>query len=250
MSEVATFAPGRIVWIDLSTRDTAAAEKFYSGLFGWERDVNPDPQYGGYGFFKSGGKTVAGIGPTQSPEQPVVWMAYVGTDDAEATARKVEAAGGKVIAPPFDVGDQGRMAVFQDPAGAFISVWQAGPMGGLELTGEPNSLGWTELQAPDLAPAKPFYRQVFGWGEKTSDLGGGMTYTEWLLEGHSIAGAMQGMAPMSFWLVYIQTDDVDGLSRRAAELGGTVVVQPQDYPGGRFAVVTDPQGASFGLVSG
>ena len=76
------------------------------------------------------GKDVAGIGPLQSPQAPTAWMVYIGTTDADALAAKVQAAGGAVIAPPFDVGDQGRMAVFQDPAGAFISAWQPLAMSG------------------------------------------------------------------------------------------------------------------------
>ena len=82
MAETATLAPGRVVWIDLATKDTAAAETFYKGLFGWERDVNPDPQFGGYGFFKTGGKIAAESGrpsqrtsrssgrPTSAPRTP------------------------------------------------------------------------------------------------------------------------------------------------------------------------------------
>lgn len=250
MAEVATNAPGEIVWIDLATSDPAAAEAFYSELFGWQRDVNPDPQYGGYGFFKKGGRITAGVGPLQDPNQPIVWQVYVGTRDAEETARKVEAAGGKVALPPFAVGDQGRMAVFQDPGGAFISSWESSAMPGIEVRNEPGSLGWTELQTQDLAAAKPFYQQAFGWGEHTTDYGEGGSYTEWKVGDKSVGGAMQGMAPMTFWLAYMQVDDVDASAARAKELGGQVIVEPQDYPGGRFAVVADPQGASFGLIAG
>jgi predicted enzyme related to lactoylglutathione lyase len=228
MSQVATSTPGDVVWIDLATSDPAAAEEFYRGLFGWERDVNPDPQYGGYGFFKAGGKIAAGVGPVMSEGQPVVWQAYVGTQDADETARKVEAAGGKIVAPPFAVGEQGRMAVFQDPAGAFISIWESSAMPGIEVRNEAGSLGWTELQTQDLSAAKPFYEQVFGWGQKMSDVGGGVTYTEWQLNGRSVGGAIEGMAPTSFWLVYFQVRDVDASAQRAKELGGRLGVEPED----------------------
>ena len=49
------------------------------------------------------------------------------------------------------VGDQGRMAVYQDPAGAFISAWQGTRMGGFQ-TNAPNSFGWAELNARGVAP--------------------------------------------------------------------------------------------------
>ena len=53
------------------------------------------------------------------------------------------------------------------------------------------------------------------------------------------------------WLVYFGTDDVDTDTKRAADLGATVIVEPTDIPGtGRFAVLMDPQGAAFALFKG
>jgi len=118
MADAAVAIANKPAWVDLGSSDAAGSRDFYSKVFGWRVEVNPDPQYGGYGLAKVGGQDVAGIGPTQSPDQPSAWQFYVGTDDAEALGRKVEAAGGKVVAPPFDVGDQGKMAVFQHPSGA------------------------------------------------------------------------------------------------------------------------------------
>ena len=79
-------------------------------------------------------------------------------------------------------------------------------------------------------------------------------YNEFQIDGHSIAGAWEMNPNMpaempSYWLVYFQTDDVDASTNRAKELGANVLVEPQDYPGGRFSVLTDPQGATFGLMS-
>jgi uncharacterized protein len=51
----------------------------------------------------------------------------------------------------------------------------------------------------------------------------------------------------SYWQVYFQVADVDETFRRAIELGATEMLPPQDYPGGRFAILTDPQGASFAI---
>ncbi|MBM4408280.1 MAG: hypothetical protein FJ038_06725 [Chloroflexi bacterium] len=52
----------------------------------------------------------------------------------------------------------------------------------------------------------------------------------------------------SYWAVYFTVDDVDRAADRAQDLGGSVMVPAQDMPGGRFAIVSDPQGASFGLL--
>src|SRR5947208_2440129 len=125
------FEAGKPAWVELSSTDPAGSRTFYEKLFGWKVNVSPDPQYGGYGMASQGDKTVAGIGPKQPGDKsPTHWSIYFGTTNADETAKKVSAAGGTVVAPPFDVPKQGRMAVFQDPCGAFISAWQAQSMEG------------------------------------------------------------------------------------------------------------------------
>jgi uncharacterized protein len=254
MAETKTAVANKPVWIDLATSDAPAARDFYAKAFGWKIEVNPDPQYGGYGMAKVGDKQVAGIGPKMSPEAPTAWSIYIGTDDADALAKKVQAAGGKVIAPPFDVGDQGRMATFQDPSGAFISGWQPRAMDAAFPAGEPGQFGWAELNARGVDKALPFYQKVFGWTTQTSDTGpDSPPYNEFQLGGESIAGGqeMNKMAPAqmpSYWLVYFAVDDVDKSFKAATQAGGREMVAPMDFPGGRFAILSDPQGAAFGLL--
>jgi uncharacterized protein len=251
MADAAVAIANKPAWIDLGTKDPAAAREFYNKVFGWNVEVNPDPQYGGYGLAKLAGKDVAGIGGTQSPDQPSAWSFYVGTADIEKLGKDVEAAGGKVIAPAFDVGDQGKMAVYQDPVGAFISSWQPTRMGGFQTQGA-NAFGWAELSARGIDKALPFYEKVFGWKLKKSDAGG-LAYTEFLADGESIAGAVE-MDPMvpaempNYWLVYFNVADVDRSFKKAIDAGAREAVAPQDFPGGRFAIVSDPQGAFFGLM--
>ena len=253
MAEVATAIINKPSWVDLSSSDAQASRDFYSKLLGWRVEVNPDPQYGGYALATLDGKDVGGIGPTQTPDAPSAWSIYLGTDDVDELAKRVQAAGGTVIAPPFDVGDQGRMAVFQDPTGAFISGWQGTRMGGFQ-TDVNNSYGWAELNARGVEKALPFYAQLFGWTTKASDMGEGQPpYTEFQLDGESIAGAweMNPMVPAevpSYWQVYFSVADVAAAFEKGLAGGAREMVPPQDFPGGRFAIMSDPQGASFGLL--
>lgn len=242
---------GKPIWLDLGTSDPKAAGEFYAGLFGWQhQDLGPEA--GGYGFFLLDGKQVSGVGPLQSEGQPTAWSIYFGSADADATARTVEEAGGTVVAPPFDVFDSGRMGVFQDPTGAFFSVWQPNQMAGFQVSHEPNSYDWAELNARGLEKAVPFYQQVFGWSAKRSE--GEMPYTEWQLDGHSHGGA-QEMNPMvpaqvpSYWMVYFKVADVDQAVQKAEGLGATVMMPGTDFPGGRFAIFSDPQGAVLGVMT-
>ncbi len=255
MSNIATATEAVPVWIDLGSKDADGSRSFYSGLFGWAAEVNPDPQYGGYAVCRLGGKDVAGIGPTQDPNQPTAWSIYIGTSDIAATTAKAKAAGGTVIVDAMEVGPQGKMAVYQDPSSAFISAWQAGQMTGFGVKQQPGAFGWAELNARGLDKAIPFYEKAFGWTAKTSEYGEGQTYTEFLAGGpRSIAGSME-MNPMvpaevpSYWMVYFSTDDVAGMTKKAASLGAQVMMDETPFPGGKFSILSDPQGAVFGLMS-
>jgi predicted enzyme related to lactoylglutathione lyase len=252
MPETAVSAPGKPAWADVSTTDAAAGTAFYSKLFGWQPE-DQGPESGGYVIFKQGGKQVAALGPVQNPGQPSAWSVYIATEDAAATTKKVREAGGTVALEPMEVMQAGKMAVFQDPIGAFISVWQPANMKGFDVTNQPNTFTWAELNAKGVDKTKSFYKKVFGWGDKTSPMGEGQPpYTEWQLGGESVGGGMEwkempmGVPP--HWLVYFAVTDPDATAKKATELGGKVNVPAQDFPGGRFAVISDPQGAVFGIL--
>ena len=253
MTEIVAAVINKPIWVDLSSSDPAAAREFYAKVFGWQMEVNSDPQYGGYALARIDGKDVAGIGPLMMPQAPTAWSVYLGTSDADELAAKVQAAGGKLIAGPMAVGDQGRMSVYQDPAGAFISSWQPLAMSGF-LTGVAGTFGWAELNARGIDKALPFYGAVFGWTPKTGPLGtDGAAYTQFQIGDETVAGAseMNPMVPAevpSYWMAYFWAGDVDATYARAIEAGGREMLAPSDLPGGRLAIVADPQGAVFGLL--
>jgi uncharacterized protein len=239
------------IWIDLATTDTEGAQGFYSQLFGWEKqDLGPEAQ--GYAFWNLNGEMVAGFGPTQMPDQPTAWQVSIGTEDVEATLAKVKESGGDIIVGATDVFDTGRWGVFRDPTGATLGLWQPLTMSGFRVENQPGSFTWAELNTPDLETSKRFYGTLFGWTTKTSE--GDQPYTEWQIDGQSIGGAWQTGEQISAdtppsWLVYFATDDVDQTASKATDLGGKVLTGPQDYPGGRFAIIQDPQGGvPFGVV--
>ena len=254
MAEAKTAVAHKPVWTDLAATDTKAAAKFYSAVFGWKVEVSTDPAYGGYATAQSGGKDVAGIAPKQMEQQPSAWTVYIGTPNAAETAKKAEAAGAKIIAPVMEIGEQGHMAIIQDPSGAYLGLWQAGKMQGSQSTGT-NSMGWAELNARGFDKAEPFYKNLFGWGEKKTPASAEnpIEYTEFQLHGESIAGGMEmnDMVPAqvpSYWMVYFNVDSVDKAFDKVLAEGGKEMMSPMDMPGGRFAIVSDPEGAAFGLL--
>ena len=112
---------------------------------------------------------------------------------------------------------------------------------------------WFDLRTTDVEAAQGFYREVVGWGTQEWT-GGGKPYTMWTAAERPMGGitslpgelAQSGVPP--HWIGYVQVADVDATARRAAELGGEVRVPGTDIPQiGRFAVITDPQGAAVAL---
>jgi hypothetical protein len=53
----------------------------------------------------------------------------------------------------------------------------------------------------------------------------------------------------SYWMIYFAVADVDETFKKAMDAGGREMLGPQDYPGGRFAILSDPQGAVFAIRS-
>ncbi len=114
---------GAFSWGELTTSDPAAAAEFYGQLFGWTVKA-PDPAMGGYRVVNIGDAGIAGITAPfpGSPPMPPHWGSYVTVTNADETAAKCSALGGKALVPPMDVPGVGRMAVLQDPQGAVINV--------------------------------------------------------------------------------------------------------------------------------
>ena len=250
MVEMTSYDPGVPSWADVSSRDLPVTVGFYKGLFGW--DSFEPPGGGGYTIFQQEGKSVAAAGPAMDPNAPEAWTSYVNVADADKSAEAVKAAGGSVLAGPFDVMTAGKMAVCMDDGGAAFSLWQPGDTIGAQLVNEPVSLTWNELAASDIEKAKAFYNKVFGWDANTEQ-NGPMTYTEFKVGGRSIAGMMQlgSMHPAGtppHWLVYFAVADTDATVGRASELGGRALAPAMDIPIGRFAVLADPRGAVFGII--
>ncbi len=115
--------PNSLCWNELATPDAAKAGEFYTGLFGWGKEVK---QMGpmSYTLFINGERQAGGMyEPTpEMGEIPPNWLAYFAVDDADAKAAKAKELGANIILPPMDIPDVGRFAVIQDPQGAHFGI--------------------------------------------------------------------------------------------------------------------------------
>lgn len=251
------FVNGAPNWIDIGTTDIDRASTFYGALFGW-RFESAGPDAGGYGFFRSDGRTAAG-GVQTTPEQgPPSWTVYFQSPDAEATCKAVEQAHGRVLFPPMDVMGQGTMALLADSAGVPFGIWQPAQVRGVDVAGEPASLCWVELYTQDLPAAAAFYHATLGLETSAVSFPGGI-YTSVNPAGGGEDTMFGGVVPLAddpteaesgaYWLPYFEITDVDAVVARAQERGGTVRLAATDIEGvGRIARLADPDGARFAVI--
>ena len=162
--------------------------------------------------------------------------------------------------PPMTLDGVGRMAMVADPQGIALYVMRgesdATSTAFRQCMGErddraPGHVVWCELTTPDPDAAIGFHAGALGWRQE-----GGMPMGElgeycFLHAAGNCFGAVMGPVPGSEpgWLFYIHVADIDQAQRRLLAAGGEVLQEPQEIPGGQYALVArDPQGARFGLV--
>jgi predicted enzyme related to lactoylglutathione lyase len=245
-------AIGRFVWHDHISGDVEKAKSFYAELFGWTIETFK-PGEMDYPMINAGGTQHGGFG-TAPEGVPSHWVGHVFVEDADETAAKAEAAGGKIVAPAMDIPDVGRIIVLADPQGAVFSMFSP-------ATSDPGPMAegtfvWDEILTSDVDGAKSFYGEIFGWTAADQDIGDAGTYTVFQRAGDiGAAGCMAKPADLpvpAAWITYIGTDDVDATTEKAASLGAHVQVPPMDIPNdiGRFSVIIDPTGAAVGIFKG
>ncbi|HEX5851845.1 MAG TPA: VOC family protein [Solirubrobacteraceae bacterium] len=254
MGERTEYTPGTFSWSDLSSPDQNASKAFYTALFGWSAVDMPVDEDTVYSMMQLDGKDVAAISPQPQQQRdmgmPPVWNSYVTVGSADAIVERVKELGGNAHAPAFDVMEAGRMAVLQDPQGAFFLVWEPRAHIGAGLVNAPGALVWNELQSPDLDGSASFYGDLFGW-EVAQFEGMPERYLAIKNAGANNGGmreVMPGMPPN--WLVYFGTEDIDTALAKVEELGGSKLIGPIDIQIAKLALVQDPQGAVFALYAG
>src|SRR6202521_5157155 len=107
-----------------------------------------------------------------------------------------------------------------------------------------------ELSTTDLGKAKSFYQSLFDWQLKDEEMGGGMSYTMISVGEGTGGGMMKHPVPgaPSAWLAYVLVDDIEASTKKAKELGGTVMKDVTEVMGmGGLSVIIDPTGAALGL---
>ena len=273
MTETRTYPHGVPCWVDTVATDLDEARRFYAGLFDWTfHDAVPADAPGSYLIATIGGQDVAAISPLEEGDE-VAWRTYIAVDDADATAKAVEAAGGTITLAPVDAGPGGRQAGCVDPRGAAFRLWQPRNRPGAQVANEPGSWNFSDLRTSDPHAATAFYAPLFGW--EVDDVGfatmvrrpGYGDHLEATVYPDIRKVQSEVMAPPGFedaiawmvivpspnntalpelWQVSFTVEDRDSSAATAENLGGTIVAT-EDSEWSKTATVRDPQGAEFVL---
>jgi len=255
MAVVTEYAPGTPCWFELATTNQTAAKQFYTQLFGWVVQDNPMGPAGVYTMFKLDGQDAAAA-YTLEPKMveqgvPTHWNVYFSVKNADESTAKAASLGGKIVQPPFDVMEHGRMAICTDPGGAVFALWQPKQHFGAGVINQNNTVCWCELATWDVPKAREFYTALFGW--ETKGAANMPTYVEFSVGGQPKGGLLpmddewKGMP--SHWGIYFMVADCDATAAKAKELGAMLRHGPFDAPGvGRMAMLADPQGAGFSII--
>ncbi|MXZ03069.1 MAG: VOC family protein [Chloroflexi bacterium] len=225
-----------------------------------------------------GEKIVAGVYTYSEgmplPDGPLNWVNAFWVDDADAAMERAVKKGGSVIMPACDdPAGGGRKSLLLTPEGAPLVVWSGDKGIENEAWGELGGVVWVEYYTRDVPGINDFVGHVFGSRYQRVDLTlpmeltpssaddgdaeGEIGYEYHWLKIDGVEPDRGGMMEMdeswgdmpSHFMVYFRVEDCDASAAKAAELGGMVCVPPTNIPPGRFAVLNDPQGATFSIIS-
>ncbi|RMF79276.1 MAG: VOC family protein [Chloroflexi bacterium] len=251
MFKVTKYPHGTFSWADCQSTDAAKAKQFYMNVMGWAAEDMPMSDNMVYTMFNCDGDTVSALNQMQPEMQeqgvPSHWNNYVTVDDVDAMVDKVKAAGGTIVAGPFDVFDAGRMMVIQDPTGAHLSLWQAKKHIGATLVNTVGAMSWNELHTHDKEAAQKFYSEIFGWEFHTDE---NLGYTSIMNKGRPNGGIVQlseeHKEHPAAWSVYFTVANADETAEKIKAEGGKLLSDVFEIEGiGRFVPAQDPAGAHF-----
>ncbi len=219
-------------WMDLKTRDPSGTAAFFAAVLGWDFAVD-ETDWRRAVKISAGDHWIGGVSdlaqPVYPPGLPAHVAYYLAVDDVDHRTAVAAENGARILVPPFDAGDQGRIATLIDPVGAAVSLWRPRGFAGWPVS-PPDEGGAIPdhmvLVCADPERARHFY---------TGTTGAPLARTTFL-------EAAPGTAP--HWEVSVAVGDPDRVAARARELGGELVTLT-----GGAARLSSPEGLTVRLTT-
>ncbi|MEU0195109.1 VOC family protein [Streptomyces afghaniensis] len=243
---------GAPCWADAMFSDLEGAKSFYGDVLGWTF-AEASTEFGNYTEAYANGKAAAAVVPPMpGQEGQSQWCLYFAARDAAATAARIRDNGGEVLMEPMQVGDFGTMCLARDPGGVVFGLWQAGTHEGFDTMAEPGAYTWAEVFTREPEKSDAFFPAVFSYRQKEMD-DEAMDFRIYDLGDRSVLGRMKMTDDFPpevppYINVYFAVEDCDDAVAKATKIGGVLRFGPMDTPFGRFAALSDPQGANFSVI--
>ncbi|WP_461069385.1 VOC family protein [Streptomyces pseudoechinosporeus] len=220
-------------WMDLKTRDLAGTATFFSKTLGWRFAVD-EKDWRKATKIAVDGHPIGGVSdlanPVYPPGTPAHIAYYLAVDNVDRRAEAAEVNGARLVVPPFDAGDQGRMATLIDPIGAAFSLWQPRHFTGWRipphLAGAPHRM---VLACDQPDKARHFYGETTGTPLICADF-------------IATRGPSGASAPQ--WELAVEVGDPDSVVARAHDLGQGSVTWSEET-GRRVVRLSSPEGLTF-----
>jgi predicted enzyme related to lactoylglutathione lyase len=229
--------PGKFVWGDLISQDTAASKAFYGSLFGWTFSDD-----GRYTTVFNQGVPIAGMVVARDANRGTEWIGNVSVADVDRASAAFGQHGGQVESGPIDAPDRGRIALVSDAGGAALLLVRA--TGGDPPDTHPVIGGWLwwELWTHDVELAMDLMTDVAGYQRETIDLRD-EPYRVLRDQKARRAGVVEAPPEVRpTWLPYFRVADTATTVDRAVALGARLVQQTE-----RAAILVDPNHAEFAI---
>ncbi|MEU6199916.1 VOC family protein [Streptomyces sp. NPDC047061] len=243
---------GTPCWADAMFGDLEGAKSFYGEVLGWTFGESSS-EYGNYTQAYANGKAVAAVVPPMpGQEGQSQWCLYFASPDAAAAAARIRENGGEVLMEPMQVGDFGTMCLAREPSGAVFGIWQGGVHEGFEATAVPGAYCWAEVFTREPEKADPFFAAVFPYTVRQIE-DDNVDFRTFSLGEQPVLGRMRMTDDFppeipSYVNVYFTVADCDEAVAKATKLGAVLRFGPMTSPFGRFAALSDPQGANFSVI--
>ncbi|MGP3974432.1 VOC family protein [Streptomyces sp. 8N114] len=200
--------------MDLKTRDLPGTPAFFSTALGWRFAVDENDWRKATKFAANGyqiGSVSDLANPVYPPGTPAHIAYYLGVDDVDRRTEAAIAHGARLVLPPFEAGDQGRMATLIDPVGAAFSLWQPHRFSGWEF---PLHTAYAPhrmvLACNEPDQARHFYRKMASAPLADADF----------------ITAREPLSSAPQWELAIGVDDLEGVAARVGGHGQGAVARP------------------------
>ncbi len=116
--------PGSYVHIEIASSDPERTKKFFEDVFEWDFESHPEMNY--HTYVPASGPGGGLMSPMEN-QQPGI-LNYLLSHSIDEDVKKIEEAGGRLLQPKMEIPGVGWWALFQEPTGITLALFEAKPM--------------------------------------------------------------------------------------------------------------------------